>query len=214
MNTLQSKTELELFYENRFDLSKTLNEELVGLFGRGSFCKTLGEVYSVEYEVEIARGNVQKWERTIDGRLILDRISHIPYPVNYGYLWESPAVLMQKGLEQYEDTIILDLESLKSRLNYRKVQGVALRTGIVVGVITMIDKGEVDDKYIVIPGVDCMNHEITVSDILSIDLQIRNYINFLTVYKVKTMNMLSKIVSDPVKLDYSDVVQVTSVRLF
>ncbi len=205
---------LRIFHDNRYDIDSLLNRELEELCSRGRFCKTLDTITPIHYEVEIVRGTVQKWQRNLSGSLVLDRISHIPYPLDYGYKWQSAEDVQAKDLKEYQDVVVLHLDSLESRLCHMNQNNVALREGVVIGVISMIDKGEEDNKYIVLPGEDCIDHTLTVEDILSIEVQLKSYLSFLSCYKIVSKDLLINMVKKTSIMDYSSGVEITGLKLF
>lgn len=121
--------------------------------------------------IEIAKGSKKKYELDKEtGLIILDRILHTStqYPANYGFL---PRTLSLDG--DPLDVLVLSSESLDP---------LTLVECFPVGMVTMIDNGQRDEKIIAIPFNDPMYNEYI--DINTLPKHVsQELLHFLKVYK-------------------------------
>ncbi|MDR2337244.1 MAG: inorganic diphosphatase [Deltaproteobacteria bacterium] len=125
-----------------------------------------------EVVIEISRGGKNKYELDKEtGMLRLDRVLHTSthYPANYGFIPRTYA-----GDNDPLDALVLSSEIILPMTLVRCYS---------IGVITMFDKGEVDEKIISIPCKD--PHYNSYQDISQLPNHVFKEIeHFFTVYKI------------------------------
>jgi inorganic pyrophosphatase len=125
-----------------------------------------------EVVIEISRGGKNKYELDKEtGMLRLDRVLHTSthYPANYGFIPRTYA-----GDNDPLDALVLSSEVILPMTLVRCYS---------IGVITMFDKGEVDEKVIAIPFKD--PHYNSYKDISHLPNHVFKEIeHFFTVYKI------------------------------
>jgi len=134
--------------------------------------------------IQITPGSMIKYEslnteNNLYGHsLILDRQLKLPMPVHYGAF---PGTLGPDGDEQ--DMIVVGTAN--------SLLAGHLSNVVIIGVVNVIDKGEIDNKYICVIS----NNDLTNTDIRNrIKYDLLNYINFLNLYKnqgdIKVLSVL------------------------
>ncbi len=121
--------------------------------------------------IEISKGAKKKYELDKEtGLIILDRVLHtsVHYPANYGFI---PRTLSEDG--DALDVLVLCSESLDP---------LTLVNCYPVGMVTMLDNGQVDEKIIAIPLNDPLYNEYKSIDNLPKHVA-DELLHFLKVYK-------------------------------
>ena len=179
--------------QNSIRIKNSLRRGMQKIARRGCFIDESETAQRIMFEIENYRGTVLKKERGIDGVMVLDRILTTPYPVDYGYEFESPELVKSKGLLEYEDVIRVNISSEFSTNRPQVVeQQLLLQEGYVIGQITMIDSGQLDNKKIVV-NTGTAHTRLSVADIFAVELQISNYLDFCKYYKVTSDAKLTQI---------------------
>ena len=146
--------------------------------------------------IEIPAGTIEKWEMSPDGKTFMQelekngprKIDYLPYPINYGFI---PQTLLSKSVGGDGDA--LDIVIIGPQIKRGSIVKVK-----VIGMIEMIDKGELDTKILSV----LIKDELNISKVNSLKDLKKNYIGVLEIiliwfenYKqisLKTKNILGK----------------------
>ena len=146
--------------------------------------------------IEIPAGTIEKWEMSSDGKTFMQelekngprKIDYLPYPINYGFI---PQTLLSKSVGGDGDA--LDIVIIGPQIKRGSIVKVK-----VIGMIEMIDKGELDTKILSV----LIKDELNISKVNSLKDLKKNYIGVLEIiliwfenYKqisLKTKNILGK----------------------
>ncbi len=146
--------------------------------------------------IEIPAGTIEKWEMSPDGKTFMQelekngprKIDYLPYPINYGFI---PQTLLSKSVGGDGDA--LDIVVIGPQIKRGSIVKVK-----VIGMIEMVDKGELDTKILSV----LIKDELNISKVNSLKDLKKNYIGVLEIiliwfenYKqisLKTKNILGK----------------------
>lgn len=146
--------------------------------------------------IEIPAGTIEKWEMSPDGKTFMQelekngprKIDYLPYPINYGFI---PQTLLSKSVGGDGDA--LDIVIIGPQIKRGSIVKVK-----VIGMIEMVDKGELDTKILSV----LIKDELNISKVNSLKDLKKNYIGVLEIiliwfenYKqisLKTKNILGK----------------------
>ena len=146
--------------------------------------------------IEIPAGTIEKWEMSSDGKTLMQelekngprKIDYLPYPINYGFI---PQTLLSKSVGGDGDA--LDIVVIGPQIKRGSIVKVK-----VIGMIELVDKGELDTKILSV----LIKDELNISKVNSLKDLKKNYIGVLDIiliwfenYKqisLKTKNILGK----------------------
>jgi inorganic pyrophosphatase len=202
MNNLSRENRAELvtrlhnhLQQNSTMIKNSLKSGIQKIARRGCFISENMSPRQILFEIENYRGTVVKKERGTDGLMVVDRILTTPYPVDYGYEFVSEETVECRGLIEYEDVIRICISSefsgqIPSEIRSQRL----LQNGLVIGLITMLDTGQQDNKWIIINSSRAYT-QLSVADLFAVELQISNYLEFCKYYKITSDLKLKQIFS-------------------
>lgn len=146
---LESHRSLAQAPEEAESLNLDICQQIPGPFGLLQPDFQDGEVNVL---IEIGSGTKVKYEIDSTGLLLVDRILHssVYYPVNYGYIPRSTS-----GDGGFLDVLTISQSSLQPG-SYARVR--------IIGVMGMIDQGEMDDKLVGVLVEDPYYADVTTMD--------------------------------------------------